>query len=153
MARGAHYDSPVESRPVFADPSGRRRKVLWFAGIGTMVALAAFLVAVLIALTGGPQAPLTQWAAPQAPPPSATLGGAHVVSGGNSRSGTPRASSGTGSGGATTPALSATSTLPTATRSAKPTLSATATASPTASPAHGHKHPNPHTSTSTPPAA
>src|SRR6266567_4869992 len=63
----SHYNSPVESRPVFADPSGRRHQILRFAGFGSMAAIAACLVAVVMAMTGGPQAPFTQWAAPQAP--------------------------------------------------------------------------------------
>jgi len=157
MTRGDHHHSPAESRPVFADPSGRRRRVLRFAGIGSMAVLAAFLVAVVMAMTGGPQAPLTQWAVPQAPP-GARHGGDQALTGGNSRSGAPAASSGTGS---TAPVQSA-SIPPSGAPSARPTTSSaaspasTATASPAASPAatkRGHGHANPHSSPSTRPTA
>src|ERR1700730_1402817 len=110
MTRDHHHRSAVESRPVFADPSGRRRKVLRFAGIGSMAVLAAFLVATVMAVTGGPRAPLTQWAVPLAPSSGAKHGGDQALTGGNSRSGAPRASSGTGgsaSGGTTLPGQSA----------------------------------------------
>ena len=91
MDRSGGEGGNVESRPVFADPSGRRRKVLRFAGIGSMAVLAAFLVATVMAVTGGPQAPFTQWAVPQAPSPGAKHSGDQALTGGgDSRSGAPR---------------------------------------------------------------
>jgi hypothetical protein len=155
--RGDHHHSPVESRPVFADPSGRRRKVLRFAGIGSMAVLAAFLVATVMAVTGGPRAPLTQWAVPQAPSSGAKHSGDQALTGGKSRSGAPRASSGTvgpASGGTTVPGQSA-STPPSGAPSARPTPSpatASRAASPTAT-ARGHGHANPHSSQSAGPTA
>src|SRR6516164_9410930 len=56
----------MESRPVFADPSGRRRRIMQRAGLGSAAALVVCLGAVVVALAGGPQAPLTGWAAPHA---------------------------------------------------------------------------------------
>jgi hypothetical protein len=56
----------VESRPVFADPSGRRRRTMQRVGLGSGAALVACLGAVVVALAGGPQAPFTGWAAPHA---------------------------------------------------------------------------------------
>ena len=162
---GNHYDAGVEPRPVFADPSGRRHRVLRFAGIGSTAVLVAFLVAVVLAVTGGPQAPFTQWAVPQAPAPRATHAGDQALTGGNAKSGTPTGSSGTGGGasaggtvsaGATTPGQSATAS-PSKTNSAGPTSSptpsptASATVSPAASPTattHGNGHANPHSSKS-----
>jgi hypothetical protein len=49
---------------VFADPSGRRLRLLRVAGIAASAALAVCLGAVGVALSGGPRAPFTQWAAP-----------------------------------------------------------------------------------------
>jgi hypothetical protein len=57
----------VHSRPVFADPSGRRRRIMRFMGLGSAAALAACLGAVVLAIAGGPQAPFAKWAAPHAP--------------------------------------------------------------------------------------
>ncbi len=53
----------MESGPVFTDSSGRRRRVLRYAGLAVAVALAVCLGAVAVAMTGGPQAPFTQAAA------------------------------------------------------------------------------------------
>jgi hypothetical protein len=75
----------VESRPVFVDPTGRRRRVLRRAGMGAVAVLVTCLGAVAVALAGGPQAPFTHWAAPQpaAPAPSDhARSGAHHQSGG-----------------------------------------------------------------------
>jgi hypothetical protein len=57
---------PVESRPVFADPSGRRRRIMRRVGLGSAAALVVCLGAVVVAVAGGPQAPFTDWAAPHA---------------------------------------------------------------------------------------
>jgi hypothetical protein len=70
----------VDSRPVFVDPTGRRRRVLRRAGMGAVAVLVTFLGAVVVALAGGPQAPFTHWAAPRpaAPAPSGhARSGAH----------------------------------------------------------------------------
>jgi hypothetical protein len=57
---------PVESRPVFADPSGRRRRIMRRVGLGSAAALVVCMGAVVVAVAGGPQAPFTDWAAPHA---------------------------------------------------------------------------------------
>jgi hypothetical protein len=63
--RCADTIQPVESTPVFADPSGRRRRVMRRLGVVAAVVLVTCLGAVLVAMAGGPQAPLTTWAAPR----------------------------------------------------------------------------------------
>lgn len=167
-----HYDAPVESRPVFADPSGRRHRVLRFAGIGSMAVLVAFLAAVAMAVTGGPQAPFTHWAVPQASASRAAHSGDQAVTGGNTKPGAPTSPGGSGgtapagggtvpaggtaTAGATTPGQSATAapskTPPaSASPSASPSPTSGATVSPAASPTattHGHGHANPHSSKS-----
>ena len=95
---GNHYDPAVEPSPVFADPSGRRHRLLRVAGIGSTAVLVAFLVAVVMAVTGGPQAPFTQWAVPQPSASRAAHGGDQALTGGNGKSGAPTGSSGTGGG-------------------------------------------------------
>ena len=65
----------VEPVPVFADPSGRRRRVFRRVGLALAAALAACLSAVVVALAGGPQAPFTHWAAPPAPEAAVRHGG------------------------------------------------------------------------------
>jgi cytoskeletal protein RodZ len=55
-------------RPVFVDPSGRRRKVLRIA-IGTVAAgVLAYLVLLVVALAGGPMSPATLLPIPKAEP-------------------------------------------------------------------------------------
>jgi len=59
-------------RPVFVDPSGRRRKVLRIA-IGTVAAgVAAYLLLLVIALAGGPVNPTTLLPIPEAAEPAVT---------------------------------------------------------------------------------
>src|SRR5579871_195020 len=134
MTCGNHYDAPVEPRPVFADPSGRRRRVLRFAGIGSMAVLVAFLAAVAIAVTGGPQAPFTQWALPQAPASSATHDSGQAVTGGSAKSGAPATP---GGAGGTAPAgggpVTAGATNPGQSATASPSQSPSATATPSPS--------------------
>lgn len=50
---------------MFADPTGRRFRMLRVAGITATAALTVCLGAVVVALTGGPSAPFTQWAVPR----------------------------------------------------------------------------------------
>jgi hypothetical protein len=50
--------------PVFADASGRRRRVLRRLGLMLAGLMVLFLGAIVVAMAGGPQAPLVQWAAP-----------------------------------------------------------------------------------------
>jgi hypothetical protein len=57
---------PMESRPVFADLSGRRRRIMQRVGLGLAAVLVVCLGVVVVAVAGGPQAPFTGWAAPQA---------------------------------------------------------------------------------------
>lgn len=61
------YTPAVQTSPVFADPSGRRRRVMRRIGFTSAAALAICLAAVVVAIAGGPTAPFTEWAAPQAP--------------------------------------------------------------------------------------
>src|SRR5215472_1479983 len=77
----------VESRPVFVDPTGRRRQVLRRTGMGAVAVLVACLGAVVVALAGGPQAPFTHWAAPRPGAPALP---------GHARSGAHHHSRGTG---------------------------------------------------------
>lgn len=59
-------------RPVFVDPSGRRRKVLRIA-IGTVAAgVVAYLMLLVIALAGGPVNPTTLLPIPEAAEPAVT---------------------------------------------------------------------------------
>jgi hypothetical protein len=71
-ATGSQPPPLTESGPVFADPSGRRHRVLRYAGFAAMAGLVACLGAVVVAMTGGPQAPFTQWAAQHPPATSAS---------------------------------------------------------------------------------
>jgi hypothetical protein len=57
----------VQSGPVFADPSGRRRRIMRRMGLGSAAALVVCLGAVVVAIAGGPQAPFAKWAAPRSP--------------------------------------------------------------------------------------
>jgi hypothetical protein len=134
------YTPVVESGPVFADPSGRRHRVLRFAGLGAAAVLAVCLGFVAVAMTGGPQAPFTQWAAPQVP--ASPPGGQNSQAAGHSPGGRPGAAPGSAgaqdpvAAGATGPAGAG--TTPSRTASPSPSAgslpSATATAS-TVSPA------------------
>src|SRR5262245_26945007 len=72
----------VDSRPVFVDPTGRRRRVLRRAGAGAVAVLVACLGAVVVALAGGPQAPFTHWADPR---PTAPALPGHARSGAHDR--------------------------------------------------------------------
>lgn len=59
-------------RPVFVDPSGRRRKVLRIA-IGTVaVGVVSYLVLLVVALAGGPVSPMTLLPVPEAAEPATT---------------------------------------------------------------------------------
>jgi hypothetical protein len=71
------YTPAVHSRPVFTDPSGRRRRAMRRIGLMSAAALAICLAAVVTAMAGGPTAPFTNWAAPR-PPAAATHGGTPV---------------------------------------------------------------------------
>src|SRR5205807_9384880 len=61
------YTPAVHSRPVFTDPSGRRRRAMRRIGLVSAAALAICLGAVVVAMAGGPAAPFTNWAAPRVP--------------------------------------------------------------------------------------
>src|SRR5438067_4270729 len=70
------YTPAVHSRPVFTDPSGRRRRFMRRIGLVSAAALAICLGAVVVAMAGGPAAPFTDWAAPRAPAAAPHNGGA-----------------------------------------------------------------------------
>lgn len=72
------------THPVFADPSGRRQRLLRSVGLGSAGALALCLGAVVVAMAGGPQAPFTNWAAPLS---QASGAASQVPTGGHARSG------------------------------------------------------------------
>jgi len=69
------YTPAVHSRPVFTDPSGRRRRAMRRIGLTSVAALAICLGAVVVAMAGGPAAPFTDWAAPRAPAAAGHDGG------------------------------------------------------------------------------
>src|SRR5256885_12134883 len=70
------YTPAVHSKPVFTDPSGRRRRVMRRIGLVSAAALAICLGAVVVAMAGGPAAPFADWAAPRAPAAAPPNGGA-----------------------------------------------------------------------------
>jgi len=69
------YTPAVHSKPVFTDPSGRRRRFMRRIGLVSAAALAICLGAVVVAMAGGPAAPFTDWAAPRAPAAAPHNGG------------------------------------------------------------------------------
>ena len=71
------YTPAVHSKPVFTDPSGRRRRVMRRIGLVSAAALAICLGAVVVAMAGGPAAPFTDWAAPRAPVAAPHNGSTH----------------------------------------------------------------------------
>ena len=137
----------AESGPVFADPSGRRRRVLRYAGLAAAAVLAACLGAVVVATTGGPQAPFTQWAAQQLPAASAS--GHASARPADRGTGGPLQDAPVAAPGASAPVPSGPSPSPGASPSARPSPSANATASavsvnPAGRTPQGHtKSPNP----------
>lgn len=147
------YTPVVESGPVFADASGRRRRFMLYAGFGAAAALAVCLGAVVVAMAGGPRAPFTQWAGPQ-PPVSASAGhSSRSGAGGPAAAQNPAG----GTAGAATPAAggppSATASpsagaSPTAARSASASTSPAPTNPAGKTPPGLTKSPNPHKSAS-----
>jgi hypothetical protein len=138
-AHGTQCLPVAESRPVFADPSGRRRRVLRYAGRAAVACLAACLGAVVVAMTGGPQAPFTQWAVQPGPAISATdhasaqpagraAGRASGGSSGRAASG-PAQNVQAAAPGASAPATASPSPSQGASPSAQPSASATASSS------------------------
>lgn len=59
-------------RPVFVDPSGRRRKVMRIAMSTFAVGVVAYLVLLVVALAGGPVNPTTLLPSPEAAEPAVT---------------------------------------------------------------------------------
>jgi cytoskeletal protein RodZ len=59
-------------RPVFVDPSGRRRKVMRIAMGAVAVGVLAYLVLLVVALAGGPVNPTTLLPIPEAAEPAVT---------------------------------------------------------------------------------
>ena len=144
----------VESEPVFADPSGRRRRVLRYAGRAAVACLAACLGAVVVATTGGPQAPFTQWAVQPRPATSAS-GHVSAQPAGRATSG-PSQNAPAAASGASAPAPASPSPSLGASPSARPSASATASTSavavnPAGKTPPGHtRSANPHSSASVP---
>ncbi|HEX6856418.1 MAG TPA: hypothetical protein VF204_14080 [Streptosporangiaceae bacterium] len=54
----------MHSSPVFADPSGRRRRLLRLLGAAAGLIIAVSLALITVGLAGGPQAPFISWAHP-----------------------------------------------------------------------------------------
>jgi hypothetical protein len=54
----------VHASPVFADPSGRRRRLLRLLGAAAGLIIAISLALITVGLAGGPQAPFISWAHP-----------------------------------------------------------------------------------------
>src|SRR6266566_4726809 len=69
------YTPAVHSKPVFTDPSGRRRRAMRRIGLVSAAALAICLGALVVAMAGGPAAPFADWAAPRAPAAAPHNGG------------------------------------------------------------------------------
>jgi hypothetical protein len=125
------YTPAVHSRPVFTDPSGRRRRAMRRIGLVSAAALAICLGAVVVAMAGGPAAPFTDWAAPRAPAAAPHNGGTIRAS---ARGTTSLPPSSPRPGLALSPSPSAGSAPPPSGRAtSRPTASDTA-ASPTSSP-------------------
>jgi len=57
----------VHASPVFADPSGRRRRALRVLGVAAGLIITAALALITLGLAGGPQAPFISWAHPHRP--------------------------------------------------------------------------------------
>ena len=126
------YTPAVHSRPVFTDPSGRRRRAMRRIGCVSAAALAICLAAVVVAMAGGPAAPFTEWAAPRAP--AAAMHNS-VTTRAPDRGTTSLSPSSSRPGLALSPSPSAGSAPPPSGRATpRPTASDTAAASGTASP-------------------
>ncbi len=114
-----------------------RHHILRLVGLGIAAMLAICLGAVVVAMTGGPQAPLTQWAAPR--PPTGEPSG-HTAQRG--------AAHATASGGAAVPVSTTPSgrAVPSASAgpSVTPATSLPATNSADRTPPGQVKSPNPH---------
>ena len=54
----------VHAGPVFADPSGRRRRALRVLGAAAGLIIVVSLALITLGLAGGPQAPFISWAHP-----------------------------------------------------------------------------------------
>jgi YVTN family beta-propeller protein len=131
------YTPVVESGPVFADSSGRRRRVLRFAGLGAAAVLAVCLGAVVVAMTGGPQAPFTHWAVQQ-PAQAAPTGRASQQAVGGSPSAGRSNGAVPGSAGGQNPAGGTPgSTTPGTSHSPAPSTGASPTAGPSVGPSTG----------------
>ncbi len=117
-----------------------RRHVLRLAGLGVAVMLAICLGAVVVAMTGGPQAPLTQWAAPR--PPAGTPSG-HAAQQGAAHAAGSRGAPGAAGAVSTTPSARAVPSASAGT-SATPATSLAATNSAGRTPPGQVKSPNPH---------
>lgn len=109
-----------------------RHHILRLAGLGVAVVLAICLGAVVVAMTGGPQAPLTQWAVPRPNGHAAQQGAAHATA----SNGAPSAAEPV----STTRAIPAASAGPSVT----PSTSLPATNSAGRTPPGQVKSPNPH---------
>ena len=126
------YTPAVHTRPVFTDPSGRRRRAMRRIGLVSAAALAICLGAVMVAMAGGPAAPFTNWAAPRAPA-AATHDGTPVRA--PARGTTSVSPSAPAPGPTPVPSVSAGSAPPASgSATARPTASGTAAASGTSSP-------------------
>jgi|SRR6185437_14797372 hypothetical protein len=99
VAQPHHWQRPPdpdwqETGPVFADPSGQRRKLMRVFGAAASVVLVGALIMAGIGLFGGPETPFSVFGAPPAP-----ARGHHGPAGsapGSSRSMQPNAPSGSG---------------------------------------------------------
>jgi len=117
-----------------------RHHVLRLAGLGVAVVLAICLGAVVVAMTGGPQAPFTQWAA-QRPPTGGPSGHA-------AQQGAAHATASSGAPGTARPVRTTSSARAVPSASAGPSVTPTTTPSATSSagrtPPGQVKSPNPH---------
>jgi len=154
MPRSGRFE-PDETGPIFADPSGQRRRLMRMAGAGGSVLLVGALILVGIGLFGGPNTPLSVFGAPVAHGRSGT-GGAGKQSGAHSAPGRPTPGAGSSSsrpGQHTSPTLSGSPSpshsaapSPTASPSSSPTPTSTASMTPPGHTKTPHPHPSPSSS-------
>lgn len=146
----------AQTGPVFTDPSGKRHRVLRRAGLTAAAVLVTCLGAVVVAMSGGPQAPFTQWAvaqqqttpAPGHPSAQTARGGLGPgVRGGPSRNSPGAVAASAGGRASSSPrAASSPSPAPLPSASASPSTSTTAVPLNPAgkTPPGQAKSPNPH---------
>jgi ABC transporter len=127
----------VHSSPVFADPSGRRRRKMRLLGVGAGLAIAAALALITVGLAGGPKAPFISWELPRQ---AGAQSGQHPATAGHTA---------VGQAGSSAPSAVAPAGTRSPSPSADPQPSPSADRQPSPSPS-ASSSPSPSTSTATP---